>query len=52
MIRRLYVDNFRSLVDFTWEPGKECLVLGYNGNGKTSALEALNILMNWDVGMG
>ena len=47
MIRRLYVDNFRSLVDFTWEPGKECLVLGYNGSGKTSALEALNILMNW-----
>ena len=47
MIRRLYVDNFRSLVDFTWEPGKECLVLGYNGSGKTSVLDALNILMNW-----
>ena len=47
VIRRLYVDNFRSLVDFTWEPGKETLVLGYNGSGKTSALDALNVLMNW-----
>jgi predicted ATPase len=34
MIRRLYVDNYRSLVDFTWEPGHETLVLGLNGAGK------------------
>lgn len=33
MIRRIYVDNFRSLVDFTWEPGKEVLMVGYNGSG-------------------
>ena len=50
MIRRLYVDNFRSLVDFTWEPGKECLVLGYNGSGKTSALDAINIIQSWACG--
>lgn len=50
MIRRLYVDNFRSLVDFTWEPGKETLVLGYNGSGKTSIFDALEIIRNWNLG--
>ena len=47
MIRRLYVDNFRSLVDFTWEPGSETLVLGYNGSGKTSALDAIDLVRDW-----
>lgn len=44
------MDNFRSLVDFTWEPGEETLVLGYNGSGKTSALDALDSARKWAVG--
>jgi len=47
MIRRLYVDNYKSLVDFTWEPKRENLVLGVNGSGKTAALDAIDIVRTW-----
>lgn len=47
MIRRLYVDNYRTLVDFTWEPGPEVLILGANGSGKTAVLDALDIVRDW-----
>jgi energy-coupling factor transporter ATP-binding protein EcfA2 len=50
MIRSLYVDNFRSLVDFTWMPGKEVLMLGYNGSGKSTVLDALLFLQKWCTG--
>src|SRR2546430_2017385 len=50
MIRRLYVDNFRTLVDFTWEPGTETLVLGYNGSGKTTAIDAIDTIRSWAWG--
>lgn len=50
MIRRLYVDNYKSLVDFTWEPGPETLVLGYNGSGKTTALDAIDVIRRWVLG--
>lgn len=41
MITRLYVDNFRSLVNFEWRPGRLALLLGGNGAGKTALMEAL-----------
>ncbi len=44
MIQRLYVDNFRTLVNFEWKPGKLALLLGSNGSGKTSVLETLWLL--------
>lgn len=47
MIRRLYVDNYRTLVDFTWEPAPEELVLGVNGSGKTAVLDAIDIIRYW-----
>ncbi len=50
MIRRLYADNYRCLVDFTWEPGAETLILGYNGSGKTSALDAMDLIRAWSCG--
>jgi energy-coupling factor transporter ATP-binding protein EcfA2 len=50
MIRRLHVDNFRSLADFTWEPGCESLVVGYNGSGKTTALDAVDVIRKWAHG--
>ncbi len=47
MIRRLYVDNYRCLQDFTWEPGTESLLLGVNGAGKTAILDALELIRVW-----
>ncbi len=41
MITRIYVDNFRTLVNFEWKPGKLALLLGENGAGKTSVLDVV-----------
>lgn len=41
MITRIYVDNFRSLVNFEWKPGRVALLMGANGTGKTSVIDAL-----------
>jgi len=42
MIKRIYIDNFRCLVNFEIAPKKFQLWLGSNGNGKSSVLEVLN----------
>jgi len=42
MIERVYLDNFRSFVNFEWRPGQLALLLGPNGAGKTALLEALD----------
>jgi predicted ATPase len=41
MITRIFVDNFRTLVNFEWKPGKLALLLGGNGSGKSSVVDAL-----------
>jgi ABC-type transport system involved in cytochrome c biogenesis ATPase subunit len=41
MLTKIYIDNFRSLVNFEFEPGPVCLILGANGSGKSTLLEAL-----------
>lgn len=41
MITRIYVDNFRTLVNFEHRPGKLALLLGENGAGKTSVLDVV-----------
>lgn len=41
MIERLYIDNFRCLVNFEWRPGRVALMLGENGSGKTSIIDVL-----------
>jgi hypothetical protein len=41
MLTKIYIDNFRSLVNFEFEPGPVCLILGANGSGKSSFLYAL-----------
>ncbi|NJL28513.1 MAG: AAA family ATPase [Thermoanaerobaculia bacterium] len=41
MIRRLYADNFRCLGNFELRPGQINLLLGGNGAGKSSLLDAL-----------
>jgi AAA15 family ATPase/GTPase len=41
MLTRVYIDNFRSFQNFEFRPEKKQLLLGTNGSGKTSLLEAI-----------
>lgn len=47
MITRLYVNNFRSLVNFEIHFGARTLLLGRNGSGKSSVLEVLEGLLRF-----
>ena len=42
MIDRLYIDNFRTLVNFELRLGQVSLLLGPNGTGKSSVLDVLH----------
>jgi len=44
MLTRLYIDNFKCFVDFEYHPAARQLILGRNGSGKSSLLEALLLL--------
>lgn len=44
MLTRLYLDNFRCFVNFEHKPAKKQLILGANGSGKSSFLDALLLL--------
>jgi hypothetical protein len=41
MLTKIYIDNFRSLVNFEFEPRPVCLILGANGSGKSTFRSAL-----------
>lgn len=41
MLTRLYVDNYRCFVNFEYCPERKQLILGSNGTGKSSLLDAL-----------
>jgi len=44
MLTRIYIDNFRSFVNFEYRPESQQLLLGPNGTGKSSLLEAIRYL--------
>lgn len=44
MLKRLYIDNFRCFVNFEYHPDRKQLLLGANGSGKSSLLEAIRLL--------
>ncbi len=44
MIKRLYVDNFRCLVNFEYKPAPLQLLFGVNGSGKSTVFEVLTAL--------
>ena len=44
MLKRIYVDNYKCLVNFEYHPGEIQLILGKNGSGKSTLLEVLSLL--------
>jgi predicted ATPase len=44
MLKRIFADNFRALVNFEFRPGHLSLLLGENGSGKTSVFDVLGRL--------
>lgn len=50
MLTRVYIDNFRSFVNFEYRPAKKQLLLGANGSGKSSLLEAIRYVKGFIVG--
>lgn len=47
MLERLYVDNYRCLVNFEFKPKAQQLVLGPNGGGKTTLFDVLALLRDF-----
>lgn len=50
MLTRIYIDNFRSFVNFEYRPESKQLLLGPNGSGKSSLLEAVRRLKEFVKG--
>jgi predicted ATPase len=50
MLTRLYIDNFRCFVNFEYKPEKKQLLLGANGSGKSSLLEAIRDVKSFIAG--
>lgn len=50
MLRRIYIDNFRCFVNFEYKPERKQLLLGANGSGKSSLLEAVRLLKRFLAG--
>jgi len=45
MLKRIFADNFRALVNFEFRPGpRMSLLLGGNGTGKTTVFDVLGSL--------
>lgn len=47
MIRSLYIDNFKAFNDFTLELKPLTVLIGTNGSGKTTILQALDLMANF-----
>ncbi|MGB7280706.1 MAG: ATP-binding protein [Candidatus Acidiferrum sp.] len=41
MLTRIYIDNFRCFVNFEYKPERKHLLLGANGSGKSSLIDAI-----------
>jgi predicted ATPase len=50
MLTRLEIDNFRCFEGFVWEPARRQLILGANGCGKSSMMDALTNLRRFVAG--
>ncbi|MGA7831335.1 MAG: AAA family ATPase [Terracidiphilus sp.] len=50
MLKRIYIDNFRCFVNFEYKPERKQLLLGANGSGKSSLLEAIRLFKEFVKG--
>lgn len=50
MLTRVYINNFRCFVNFEWKPGRRQLIMGGNGTGKSTLMEALLRLRQFVAG--
>jgi predicted ATPase len=50
MLKRIYIDNFRCFVNFEYKPERKQLLLGANGSGKSSLLEAIRQIKDFIQG--
>lgn len=50
MLSRVYIDNFRSFVNFEYKPERKQLLLGANGSGKSSLLDVLRYVKSFITG--
>jgi predicted ATPase len=50
LLSRVYVDNYRSLVNFELKLGREQLLLGRNGSGKTTLFDAVDAVVRFARG--
>lgn len=44
-IRRIHIENFRSIKQLDFEPGPYCVLIGENNSGKSNVLRALNLAL-------
>jgi hypothetical protein len=49
MLQRLYVDNYKCLVNFECQFGRSQLILGPNGSGKTTVFDVLALLRDYCI---
>ena len=49
MIKKIFIDNFKSLNDFTIELKPLTVIVGNNAMGKSSILQAVSFLANCTV---
>ena len=49
MLTRLYIDNYRCFENFEFKPAGRQLILGGNGSGKSSFMDALGFLQRFVV---
>ncbi|HXC43524.1 MAG TPA: AAA family ATPase [Candidatus Dormibacteraeota bacterium] len=50
MLTRIYIDNFRCFVNFEYKPERKQLLLGANGSGKSSLLDAIRYVKSFIAG--
>ena len=48
MLKRLYVDNYKCLVNFEFQPPQHALILGKNGTGKSAVFDVIASLRGWE----
>jgi predicted ATPase len=46
MLKRIYIHNYRSFVNFEWRPPAACVLVGLNGAGKSALFEVLRVVQD------